>query len=718
MSRLLSATLIILLSWKSLFDKEGFREILRKKTMIRIRHIILILLFLCSTSFAYELAELQTETAEELLLFFEEEELVTATRHETPVRKAPAIVTVITARDIRNMGARKLLDILKTVPGFGLSINEFGAAMLEVRGIRTPLSEKVLVMIDGHSLNVPFTGSALYFIADDLPVENIKQIEIVRGPGSALYGANAFVSVINIITRDADKIDGIDAKGSYGSFDSGKINLTGGKSFENSLKVSGSIDYFRTNGENFMIERDALSGTPYTTTPGNGFLQVEKTDLFLKASYGDLTFRGHYLTKKRKGDYIGFAYALTDDSVNPIEYYWGELSYTRDITEHLLTTTKVYYNYYEQDSSIEVMPEGFAGSFPDGMIGEPKLKDRTIGGELQFDYAVSGSNHITGGAVYEKIKQFDVKQFANFDPTLFPPVPVDLGPVQEVANWNKDAKREIWAVYIQDEWEITDSLNLTAGIRHDHYSDFGDTTNPRVGLVWGFLKNADLKLLYGQAFRAPNFVELYNSNNPVNIGNPDLAPEKIKTYEAGIGIKPAPSFTVDLNYFYSRIEDLIVWDTSTSPALHVNAGEAEVDGIELVLTGQYTSENYWKLAYTYQDPEDSATGERLPNVPLHRAAANINYGLTKYLNVHTDVLWTGERSRPAGDARDDVASYTTVDLALTLKNFYKTLEIQGTVHNLLDEDYEDPDTSGASQLIPDDFPREGISGMITASYKF
>jgi iron complex outermembrane receptor protein len=314
--------------------------------------------------------------------------------------------------------------------------------------------------------------------------------------------------------------------------------------------------------------------------------------------------------------------------------------------------------------------------------------------------------------------QYDVHQYANFAPTLFRPVPVDLGAVQEVANWNKDADRELMAVYLQDEWEIVDNLNLTAGIRYDHYSDFGDTTNPRVGVVWGFMENADLKLLYGQAFRAPNFVELYNQNNPVNQGNPDLDPETIKTYEASLGLRLAHSFSVDMNYFYNKIEDIIVWDTTTSPALHVNAGEAEVQGIELVLTGQYTQDNYWKVSYTYQDPKDSATDERLPYVPLHRAGASINYGLTKHLNIHTDILWTDERSRPAGDTRDDVDSYTTVDLALTLKNFYRTLEIQGTVHNLFDENYKDPDTSGASQLVPDDFPREGTSVMLSVSYKF
>src|SRR5512137_1334288 len=88
----------------------------------------------------------------DLSLFFEEQDLVTATKRPTSLRKAPAIATIITADEIRNMGARNLLDVLKTAPGLGISVNEFGANMIEVRGIRTSINEKILFMIDGHSL--------------------------------------------------------------------------------------------------------------------------------------------------------------------------------------------------------------------------------------------------------------------------------------------------------------------------------------------------------------------------------------------------------------------------------------------------------------------------------------------------------------------------------------------------------------------------------------
>jgi iron complex outermembrane receptor protein len=254
--------------------------------------------------------------------------------------------------------------------------------------------------------------------------------------------------------------------------------------------------------------------------------------------------------------------------------------------------------------------------------------------------------------------------------------------------------------------------------RYDHYNDFGDTANPRLGIVWSFLDNADLKLLYGEAFRAPNFVELYNDNNPIVMGNPDLQPEKTKTYEASLGYRFSEHLMMDMTYFYNDIEDLIVRDSSVSPAIYANLGGAKIDGIEIILTGKYARDNYWKLSYTYQDPRNSMTNERLPYVPLCRASGSVNYGLSKYPNIHTDVLWTGKRSRPADDTRTDVASYATVDLALIGKNFWKDVEISAAIHNLFDKKYTDPDTSGSSQYVPDDFPREGISAMLSISYKF
>lgn len=671
-----------------------------------------------ATSSTDQVASVST-TEKDLLLFMEEQDLVTATKRHTSLRKAPAIATVITSDEIRNMGALNLLDVLKMVPGFGVSINEYNSMMVEVRGIRSNTSERILVMIDGHSLNRNINGSSLYRTIGYFPLENVKQVEIIRGPGSALFGNSAFVATVNIITRNAEEINGLEVKTGGGSSDSFKGSLVGGKAIGDKLTLAGSVDHYQTNGPRLMVEADTLTGTPFTKAPGAPDLYLQQTDAFLKVGYGDLSFRGHYHTKQQ-GMNVGIVSALTDDSSRTqVDNYWSELAYNLRLADTMSANLKFTYDHYEQDPTMKIYPNGFRGLFPDGMIGKPLVKDRTFGGEVQVDWDLFKGNHLIAGVSFETLEQYDTRQLANFNPATGAP----LGSVQEVANWNKDATRQIWATYLQDEWQLPYNVNLTAGVRYDHYSDFGDTVNPRLGLVWSFLDNADLKLLYGQAFRAPNFVELYNANNLAAIGGSDIKPERIETYEAGLAWRLNRYLAANMNYFFSTISDQIA--QTGSPAVYSNLSKSETQGVELGLNGAIGPEVTWKANYAWQDPRDANSGQRLPYVPSHRASGSINYAPLKYVNLHTDVLWTGPRPRDKGDTRSEVSDYTTVDLAATFKNFYRTLEIQATVRNLFDQRYKDPDTSvGNVNLtktgpkVPGDFPREGISGFVTASYKF
>lgn len=663
-----------------------------------------------------EASILLNSTRTELLMFFDEKDLVTATKRSTSLRKAPAIATIVTAEEIRNMGARNLLDVLKMVPGFGVSINEFGTYMIEVRGIRTSLSEKVLFMIDGHAANKNINGSAwIYNVASYLPLENIKQVEIVRGPGSALYGSNAFVAIVNVITREASEINGLEIKASGGINDTYKGNITTGKAFGDKLSVSGHFDHTQSDGAKLTVGADALTGTPFSQAPGKTHERFKQSDAFLKMEHGDISFRTHY-SKKQHPAYVGYAYALSTDSDSNHDYFWAELAYDVKISDEFSTKIKLNYDYYRQHANAKLYPNGFFGSFPDGMIGNPKVKDRSIGGEIQFDWDIFKGNHLISGFSYEQMSQYDVKQLANFDPTAT--IPTYLGSIQEVANWNKNATRKVWAVYVQDEWQIHDKVNLTVGARYDNYNEFGGSFSPRAGIVWNFLEKADLKVLYGSAFRAPNFVELYNINNPIIVGNSKLKPEKIKTFEVGITYRLAKWLAADVNYFHSRIMNLIAWDSSTAPALYANIGQAKVQGIETAFHGAINALMNWKLQYAYQDPRDSVTGRKLPYVPEHRAMASINFAPSRYLNLHSDVLWTGKRPRDVSDTRPDMPSYTTLDLAATVKNVVKNMEWQAAIHNLLNNKFKDPDTSGALIRVPGDFPREGISALLSVTYKF
>ena len=142
-------------------------------------------------------------------------------------------------------------------------------------------------------------------------------------------------------------------------------------------------------------------------------------------------------------------------------------------------------------------------------------------------------NKITLGLEYRLINQANVRFLGNFDPVTLEP----LDSVQDFSDtfpWIKETTRNIWSGYLQDTWDVTETVNLTFGVRYDHYSDFGGATSPRAGITWAFMKNASLKFLYGEAFRAPSFVEMFTTNQPAIQGNEDLDPETIRTYEVGL----------------------------------------------------------------------------------------------------------------------------------------------------------------------------------------
>jgi iron complex outermembrane receptor protein len=649
-----------------------------------------------------KVAEFPFPAGEEALFWGEEEKIITATKYIKRLREAPAIATVITSEQIRNMGAKNLRDVLKTVPGIGISIvTGYGKYGIESRGIKSIDTEKILVMIDGHRVNDTMSGGAMW-VFDDMFVENIKRVEVIKGPGSALHGANAFVAVINVITKDVGDIDGVDVRAGGGSFSTQHYDLLFGKEYSK-FKIAGNFDYLDSKGAKLNIESDRLKKSGQTDD------WKKRYDLGLKMSYGDISFNGKYVNKER-GPYIGVANALNDESKIETGHLFGELIYKHSLREDLHLMLKGYYDNYYWKANWEISPEGALSGFPDGFIGIPELKNRTYGSEIQVDYSLWDGNKLTGGVLYEDIKQYDVKHNANFNPLTFAP----LGSIQDVSsygNWNQNKDRYVSAIYLQDVWKFTADIEGTIGVRYDNYSDFGNTTNPRLGLVWNFLEGANLKLLYGSAFRAPNFKELYNINNPAELGSTDLKPEKLRTYEASIVYNFLGKYTTNLTYFNSEIEDIIQIENKKFK----NSGKAKVEGIEAELKINYRGSSYSYINYTYQNPWDVSGGSRLPDVAAQKGNIGFNMELGRYVNANANLLVVRARPRISADTRSELSGYETLDLTLIGKNFYKDAEIRGSAYNLLNKTYADPENTGA---LKNDFPRQGITFMVEASYGF
>lgn len=671
-------------------------------------------------------SEIASTTKTELLMFFDEKDLGIATKWTMPLSKAPAIATVITADEIRNMGARNLFDVLKRVPGIGVSINEQPTKMaIESRGIRTKNSEKVLFMIDGHRMNNLIMGEAVNVVGD-ISLNNIKRVEVIRGPGSALFGANAFIAVINIVTKSAEDAKGVQLTAGAGSFDAQRYNVLAGYDGEK-LKATGMIDYFHTHGPRLNIEKDAQTrndtffGTSASLAPGKSLDWKQKFDAAVDVMYGDFNFKGRVITTDR-GPYIGVGRALNAGTHQNFDQFFMDLIYTKKLSENAAISAKVYADQFNLDLNWQIYPPGtkIGGSavLRDGYWGRPITKNRTLGIEVSSNITL-GSNTMTIGIMAENQKQFDTENITNATYNTVAPLAGGMQNVSSYMNFNKDVSRNLWAMYLQDVWNITKDVALTVGVRHDHYSDFGGTTNPRIGLTAEIIKDLNLKLLFGRAFRAPNFTELYTINNVSEKGTPTLKPETIRTYEAGLEYRFLERITVRTNYFYNTINNMIALDaTSANPQPYVNLGGAIIRGIENELLVSLGKGNSGYINYCYQEPKDKKTNRILPDVPTQRINAGINLAVWKHLNANVNYSWVGKRGRALNDGRADLSAQSAVDLALIGKEIARNFEIKASLYNVFNNDYRDPSPFAYRLQIPNDYPTNARTLFLEATYRF
>jgi len=670
-----------------------------------------------------KITDLTELTLEELMNI----EIITSSRVPENIKKTASSITVITDIQIRQMGARHLSDVLQTVPGMNYYYHFSGVHMTYARGLIGALSPNILVMINSHPINENSSGGAM-MTHDTLMLDNVKRIEIIRGPGSALYGANAFAGVINVITKEAEDVDGWELTASGGSYDTQQYNLLYGKT-HNDLAIVLNYNYFNTHGFNGHVNKDALSTSIFprnriaSLAPGRMKGDDEKYDFSLNLKYKGFTFDGRYVDRERDLPIAIIRPILNNKSIFSFKDYYLNLSYERTLFEGLDFFGKVYRNHYNPHSDYQLSPPGSVQLTPfgpvimrEGMIGISSNKNNRTGFEIQTTYKMNDFNTVVAGITYEEMKQYDVSRRSNFLWTPFPGVLIPLLSVRDltdIQNVNRSVKRNFKAFFIEDIWDITEDVRLTVGARYDDYSDFGSEVSPRAGLTWEFKKGYDLKLLYSHAFRAPSFGELYS----IVVGNPDLDPEEVDTYQVSLGAEFTSSLSSRVTWFLNRTKDTI--SVKMEPGLefarHINKGKSRTEGLEVEMSYDFGRGTYLAMNYTHQIINKRSF---LWIIPKHRGNIMANIRLSKYLNFYAACHFEDGFRRNRGDNRDDMSGYGIVNATLIAKKFlkgYEELEIRGSVYNLFDKDYTSP--TGKDQL-PNDTPRPGRNFIIEMKYKF
>lgn len=680
-----------------------------KKSIVQ---LLALLLTVASAASAHSAPQSEEE---ELALAYGDKSFVTiATGTRQPIARAPSVATVITAEDIAAIGAADLDEVLETVPGLHVARSPIGYNPIYIiRGIYSQYNPQVLMLVNG----IPITGVNVgdrSIIWGGMPVENIARIEVIRGPGSALYGADAFSGVINIITKTAADADGTQLGLRAGSFNSRDAWVQHGGTW-GGFDAAAYLRVGRTDGQRRIIAADALSSTPFSLAPGPVNVGRDAIDGRLDLSRDKWRLRAGYQQRDNGGTGAGIASALDPQGRNFGERVSTDLTYQdANFAPDLDVTAQASYLYITEQSDLTLYPPGTdfnpapGVDFPNGTIGNPYKWERHLRFNLSAAYTGLQSHKLRFGAGTQDDNLYRIKETRNYTLVQIPGgfVPVPLGSVQDVtdvAPFIRPHSRRVNYVYAQDEWAFTQDWYLTAGLRHDQYSDFGGTTNPRVALVWETAYNLTSKLLYGRAFRPPSFAELYNINNPVALGNPNLKPETNESTELAFAWQAASSLQANLNLFRYQMKDILRFVQNPDNSYTAqNAGRQHGQGMEVELVWDANQSLRLSGNYAQQQSIDEATNQDAGNAPRHHIYARADWRFMPRWTLDTQLNYVADRKREPGDTRPAIADYHTVDLTLRNQKRSSDWDFAFKVLNLFDADAREPSPSPG--LIPNDLP--------------
>ena len=360
------------------------------------------------------------------------------------------------------------------------------------------------------------------------------------------------------------------------------------------------------------------------------------------------------------------------------------------------------------------------GPFPNGVIGNPEVYERHTRYNLTGLYSGFKSHQIRLGVGYIDSEIYKVKEERNFGFDANGNFIVPGSAVVDVSDsptvFLPEKHRNNSFAFIQDVWNFDNDWELTAGIRYDDYNDFGSTVNPRLALVWAARHDLTVKLLYGEAFRAPSFAEFRNQNNPVAIGNSELDPEEIETIELAFDYRPIDKLKLGLNIFRYEWDDIIRF----TPVAE-NVGKQEGYGAEFEVDWKVNRQLTFSGNYAFQDSEDKELNADAGNAPRHQLYMRANWEFLPNWHVTPQWNFVFDRDRVDGDVRSDIDDYDIFDLTLRSNAFSNKWELALSARNLFNKRAYEPSLNGdfgAPASIPNDLPlaRRSVFGELRFKY--
>jgi|GEM_PF-1479884 len=493
-----------------------------------------------------------------------------AAKHEQTIDQAPSIISVFTRNDIDKMGVTSLIDVLKHAPGIETSMAPDGHWRVDIRGIRK--DGNILLLLDEQPFNDFYDGRAIF----DLPLSMVEKVEVIRGPGSALYGTNAVAGVVNVTTRQLAKTLDFAVQSHNGyqlTFMDRKSSID--RSFGFNFGISASDGANQVESEDFA--------DPSTDNLGKTNRHIKQA--FLTAFYNTKLFKLNLtsLTLQR-GPYVGPLFDFGENTESQKTQTNFKASYQHRYNQSLTLTPKLYLNLTGVSSQNEDIVAGSVllnNTFTRAGFTHEDYSTLGLGVEFQLDYQLSLDTALLAGVSFDRQDMSDYHLTRNYRVTGF--IPENSFANHDELNFEqKGEQREVTAIFVQSETAWQQWL-LTLGVRFDDYSDFGDSINPRVALVFNPANRLKFKFLAAKAFRAPTFKELYDNTRIGTdgvIGNSLLKAERLTSIELGLEYQ-TDRYLLRANLFTNDNTDIInLFDSQGGGSIGrmENTGDVKTDG--------------------------------------------------------------------------------------------------------------------------------------------
>jgi len=618
------------------------------------------------------------------------ESVTSVSKKETKLDQSPAAIYVVTQDDIRRLGITTIPEALRLVPGLDVARITGNEWAVSSRGFNAEFAKTLLVMIDGRTVYTP-SSSGVYWNAQDIVMEDIDRIEVIRGPGAALWGANAVNGVINIITKSAKETSGAMVSVTAGIEDQPSTTVQYGGLLATNLYYRAFLKYYN---------RDGLVNAPgVDSADGSDMLHGGFRMDWEPSEEDNFTFQGDLYSGNAGKEVMQLSLSpVTDRPIDAVERNAGGNvlgRWTRTFSDTASVTLQTYYDHVQQGS-------GYGTEY-----------GNTCDADLKNQFNLGTGNAVVWGGGY---RLQDIKNTSSFDLTWAP----------------ERSQIQIFNVFAQDDITLVrDRLHFTLGGKIEHNTVVGLDLEPNVRLLWTPTENQTAWAALSRATRTPSLFELGGrlneaafqaGPNPALVSllpNPNLQEEKLTAYEIGYRVQPTKPLSFDAAGFYNIYDNLSVQEpnanqfVATPVPAHLlvsstwqNADSAETYGLEL--SGQWQVTDNWRLTGSYTwlhmdlDPDPSAGA----NSPQHQFQVRSYLDLPCHTEFNGALYYVDQISAPSGPGVATIPAYFRLDLGLTW-HATKSLEFGLWGQNLLDGQH--PEFPSHETQFITQVPRGGLA---------